>query len=187
MSQAGILNRASGPVPPAVATSYVTQNGTAVPLANILIVNGFDSTENNDNGIITKGGVVGTGTSNEVDIVITNRITGTATTTDAATPQVLYSFSLGATPGAYLIEVRLVAYNVTDAIAAGYTSFRLTKTDGIIATDVSATPGFISEETTMTGVLAVNSVSGNNLLLTVNGLAGKTINWLALTTYNKVT
>ena len=39
MSQV-IKNLASGPVPPSVATSYVTDNGTAIPAANVLNVLG---------------------------------------------------------------------------------------------------------------------------------------------------
>ncbi len=177
---------ASGPVPPAVPTSFVTQNGTAVPAANILLVNAFDSTEDNDNGIITKGGVVGTGTANEVDVIITNRITGSATTTDALTPQTIYSFSLGATPATYLFDIQIIAFNVTDSLSAGYTSTSTIRTTGAASSEISADPGIISEEGTMTGVVVQNQINGNSIEVVVTGLLGKTIHWEALTTYIKV-
>lgn len=51
MSQV-IKNLASGPVPPSVATSYVTDSGTAIPSANVLNVNGGNgiTTSANPNG-----------------------------------------------------------------------------------------------------------------------------------------
>lgn len=42
MSQAGDISAISGPVPPTVATTYVTDDGNAVPVANILNVLGGD-------------------------------------------------------------------------------------------------------------------------------------------------
>jgi hypothetical protein len=177
----------SGPIPPIIPTSFVTQDGTAVPLANVLLIDGLDSSENNDNGIISKGGVVGTGTSNEVDIVLTNRITGTATTTDNVTPQTLSSFSLGLTPATFLLEIRIVAYNVTDSLSAGYTSTSTIRTTGAAGTEIDAAPGIISEEGAMSGVIVQNQIVGNTVEIEVTGLAGKTINWKALTTYIEVT
>lgn len=181
MSQVYKILTSAGPTPPAIPTQFTADDATiAVPTSNNLNVFSRDTTDSNDNGVQTTADPNG---DDNLYLELTNRIIGTATTTDAATPVQVYSFNLGATPATYLFEVRLIAYNVTDGLSAGYTSFRTTKTDGAAATDISATPGIVSEETTMTGVLAVNSVSGNNLLLTVNGLLGKTIHWKALTTY----
>lgn len=178
-----IVPVSGGILPPQIPTSFVTQDGTAVPLANILLVDGIDSSENNDNGIITKGGVAGTGTSNEVDIVITNRITGTATTTDDATPQILTSFSLGATPATFLVELRIVAYNVTDSLSAGYTSTSTIRTTGAAGSEIDASPGIIAEEGAMSGVIVQNQIVGNTIETVVTGLAGKIIHWRALHTY----
>ena len=46
---------------PLVATSYTTDDGTAVPQANILNVTAIDSNTNNDNGIQTAGGAASVG------------------------------------------------------------------------------------------------------------------------------
>lgn len=50
MSQAGFVSTTSGPVPPFVATSYVTDSGTAVPAANVLNVFGGPGTTTSASG-----------------------------------------------------------------------------------------------------------------------------------------
>src|SRR6187455_2476093 len=50
MSQAGKLNSAAGPVPPSVATSYQTDAGVAVPVANVLNVLGGEGIDTSGAG-----------------------------------------------------------------------------------------------------------------------------------------
>lgn len=173
----------SQPPPPSVPTNFETQDGTATTSNNILIVNGDDSTENNINGITAKGGVAGTGTANEVDIVLTNRITGSGQTTDDVTPVVLYTFPLGATPGNYNFFIRCTAYDVDDSLGAAYTSFSGIRTTGAAGVVLGANVGMVTEEGALEDAVLTNQVTGNNYELVVTGLAGKTINYVALTEY----
>ena len=179
-----IKNLASGPVPPSVATSYVTQNGTAVPLANVLIVNAETSTENNANGLITKGGVAGTGTQNEVDIVITNRIIGSVSTVGATTSPII-TF----TPtviGTYAIEARVSAYNTTASLGGGYSVFGTARFDGVNS-NLCGTPDKITnEEGAMSSANVTFTVSGANILINGVGYAAQTINWSAVGLYTFV-
>lgn len=180
MSQAGIISTTSGPVPPTVPTSFVTDvNSPAIPAANVLNVPGGQTSINNNNGIQTDG----SSGSNTLTSQLTNRITGTATTNDAVTVQTIYSFPAGLIPGTYLLEVRVIGFNVTSNLSAGYTSYRVIRTDGATATLISANPGIISEEGAMTGVIVTNGTSANNITLTVQGYNADVIHWRALTTY----
>lgn len=175
----------SGPVPPTVPTSFITQNGTGVPAANILLVNGFDSIENNDNGIITKGGVVGTGTSNEVDIILTNRGTGQVSTANA-TPTTLFTFNLSATPGVYYIDGDIIAFNTTDTAGGSYNFVSGIRSTGAAAIEISTEFKDVFEEVAMTTCDFNINVSGNSVIVQVIGIAGKTINWNTYLTYRFV-
>lgn len=166
---------------PKIPTSFVTDSGTAVAAANILNVPGATSTNNNLNGITTRG------SGNTLDVVLTNRITGTATTTDGTTVTNLYSFDMGATPATYLFYVRVVAFDTTDSLSAAYASYRCVRTDGANGTLIGADTNFEIEEGAMSGVTISNTISGNNSIVTVQGLAGKTIHYVAVTEYQKVT
>lgn len=166
-------------------TSFETQNGTAVPLANVLIINAIDSSENNDNGIIAKGGVVGTGTQNKVDIVLTNRVTGSVTTVDA-TPTVLLTFPLGATPGTIIAWGDLTTYSSSLLSGSSYTFEGAAFTDGITATEIAVENKNIFEPPAMAAADFALGVSGNNAVITVVGIVGQTINWSALFNYRFV-
>lgn len=167
---------------PSVSTSFQTQNGTAVPAANILIVNGNDSTENNVNGIITKGGVVGTGTSNEVDVVLTNRLQGTGSSVNAATAN-LITFGLGASDAVYRFTFDVTGRDTATGDGVGYTVLGSARTDGATAT-IIASPFTDNDEDASLLLATIDLVaSGNNVILQVTGVAGQTISYSAVGTY----
>lgn len=182
MSQAGIASTTGGPSPPAVPTSFTTQNGTAVPALNILLVNGFDSSENNDNGIITKGGVIGTGTANEIDIVLTNRLQGIATSINAANADII-TFTLGVSALVYRISYDVTGRDTATGNGVGYTVFASARTDGATAT-VIATPFTDNDEDAALLAATISVVaSGNTVILRAVGVVGQTINYSAVGTY----
>lgn len=182
MSQIAKLSTASGPTPPNVPTSFVTQNGTAVPASNVLIVNGVFSTENNSNGIISKGGVAGTGTANEVDIVLTNRLQGTSATTGATTTPII-TFSLGTTPATFVIDANIAAFNASTPAGAGYSLFGTVRTNGTTAFLVGTPDKINNEDAAMVPCASDITVSGNNVIISGTGATGLSIDWLAVATY----
>lgn len=181
MSQIYKTLTSGGPIPPIIPTEFDTQDGNAVPAANILIINGFDSTENNDNGIITKGGIVGTGTSNEVDVVITNRLQGITSTSGVATSAMI-TFT-PPTIGTYAIEVRIAAYNETSLLGAGYSIFGTARFDGVNSNLCGTPDKIVNEEGAMSSANATMTVSGANILVNGTGYAAQEINWSAVGLY----
>ncbi len=181
MSQAGIISTAAGPSPPNVPTDFITDNGTAVPALNVLLVNGKDSTENNNNGVITKGGVVGTGTSNEMDIVLTNRIQGTVSTVGlTTTPMITFTPTV---IGTYAIECRIAAYNTTSNLGAGYSVFGTVRYDGVNSNLCGTPDKIVNEEGAMSSANVTLTVSGANVLVNGVGYAAQTINWSGVGLY----
>lgn len=191
MSQIIKTLTSGGPIPPVIPTSFVTQDGTAVPALNILIVDAFDSIENNDNGITTKGGIAagnppGTGLTNEESIYLTNRTTGTVTTADATLTTII-TLPMGATPKAMYVYGNAQAFNSTTPQAGTYSFSGGFRTDGATATELGTE---VHDEFEDPGLVTADifiSASGNNVLLQVQGVAATTLNWNSVLEYRQVT
>lgn len=174
---------------PSVPTSFQTQSGTAVPLANILILNAYDTTENNANGIETKGGAAGgdppgTGSANEVDVYLTNRVTG-STTTVGAVNGTIWTFT-PTVVGTYAFESRVSAYNTTSVLGAGYSVFGSFRFDGVNSNSCGTPDVIDNEEGAMSSCDVTMVASGANIILQSTGYGGQTINWTGVSLYTFV-
>lgn len=189
MSQIYKTLTSSGPIPPIIPTSFETQDGDAVPLANVLIIDAFDSTEDNDNGITTKGGTdagnpPGTGATNEVSIYLTNRIQGNIVTNDAVATTII-TFPMTAA-GTYIFEVKIAAFNSTSTLGAGYNIFGTARSNGTDSFLVGTPDKIMNEEGAMSAcnvALVVGGLGSVNALIQVTGYGAETIEWCAVGYY----
>lgn len=184
MSQAGQINSASGPVPPTVPTSFVTDSGTAIPAANVL-------------NVVTPGGgtqgVKTTGAGSTITITVTPvDVTGSTTTTGIQTLPVI-TFPLGAVPGVYTFDITIAGFaktGVGSPLGCGFTIVGAVRTTGaagfLIPTQVvdHFEEGTLAAPTPVTAALAI---SGNNAVInvtgTTDGAAGFVIDWTAFMSY----
>lgn len=174
---------ASGPVPPSVATSYVTDvNSPAVPALNVLNVLGNDTTANDIDGLRTDG----SSGSNTLTIQLTNRLQGSVTTTGAVTSAII-TFT-PTVVGTYSIECRISAYNTTSTLGAGYSLFGTARFDGVNSNLCGTPDKIINEEGAMSSANISMTVSGANILINGIGYTGpdQTINWSAVGLYTYV-
>jgi hypothetical protein len=169
----------AGSLPPSVPTSFTTENGTAVPSANVLNIIGVETDANNPNGIETAGGLLATGASNRVDLILTNRFRQTTTTVGTALSVVTILSSLAA--GVYVFDIKGIAFATAGSSSAAYTLVGAVKSDGVTATLMpnQATDSF-EQVVTPSFVLGV---SGNDAIVTVTGFAGYNFNWTVVGDY----
>ena len=176
MSQIYKQLTSSGPIPPTIPTSFVTDSGTAVPAANILNVFGNDTTSNNVNGLQSIG------SGNTVTYQLTNRLQGTASTAGAIAVDII-TFPLGAVAGCFKFHFEVTSFEPTTPAGLGYSIEASAKTTGAAATIISTPDGDEDEDPALALADWFVVASGNNVILRGLGVAGLNMNWSAVGYY----
>lgn len=164
---------------PSVPTNFVTDSGTATPVANALNVLADDTTSDNTNGIQT------TGSGDTLTVEITNRLYGTGSTTGAVTDDVI-TFSLGGSTAGYALWFEVIGRDTGTGDLVRYTLRGTFKTDGATATRVNTPFTDDDESASIVDSSADLIASGNNAVVRVTGTAGQTISWTSVGWYLKV-
>ena len=172
----------SGPVPPTVPTSFVTDvNSPAVPAANILNEIGGDTSANSDNGIRTDG----SSGSNTLTIQLTNRMTGSLTTTDATVTSII-TFVLPAIAGTYYVFGNIQGFTLTGPAGGAYSFSAGYVTDGASATELGTEFHDTFQSVSFEPTDIFLAASGNSIVVSVQGVIGLTIDWNALLEFRQV-
>lgn len=129
--------------------------------------------------------IVGTPLSNTLTANL-NSYSNLTTTTTNATPDTSMTIALGAVAGVYTFDVNVSAFNATDVAGAGYSIFATVRTDGASATLVGTPDKIVNEETAMINANADVTVNANTAVISVTGIAAKTIRWRAISFYTFV-
>lgn len=165
MSQAGIVSSTSGPVPPAVPTSFVTDSGTAIPALNILDLNGGQ-------------GIRVTGSSNNVVISLLDvTYSGTATTSDGGGQTANLNTTIPVpTSSTVSISVNMSGYS-TGVVGLGGNMTATAINNAGVVTIIASPIIHLNLSATLIGATFTAVVSGTNVLIQCTGKAGNTINW----------
>ncbi len=181
MSQIFKASSGSGPLPPTVATSYTTDvkdntivgPGTAVPSANVLQLLGGSTTQDNVNGIRTDANP---NNGNIVYTELTNRITGSGTSTNGSTVN-LATIALGGSAAVYRFRFDISGRDTGSGDGVGYDLQGTVKTDGAAATLISAPYVDNDEDASLLTATVTLTTSGNSAIVQVVGVTGRTINY----------
>jgi len=182
MSQFYVGISSSSPLPPTVPTTFHTNDGDAVPAANI--INFFANDNSND----VAAGITNTGSGNTVTYFLTNRIRGTLNTVNA-TPQNLIAFDLGATPALYTFKGEVQGFAAATGEGGGYFFEGTYTTNGTTSNIVGGQFSSFQETAAWAASTAFVFITdgGNNFVVQVTGIAATSINWRALFNFEKVT
>lgn len=171
MSQAGDISSTSGPVPPSVATSYVTNDGTAIPSANILNVLGGSGIETYADPNL----------SNNLFIKVQNSTTDTGQTVNNQT--INLSTIDCSTAGTYFFTTQISAYDIAGVEAAGGSLYTTVRSTGGVVAVIDDTDAIAHRTSNLPSIDYQIIVSGTNAILQVTGQNGFTLDWGAITIY----
>lgn len=180
VSQAGQINSASGPVPPSVATSYITDiNGPTSAVANVLALVGGNNQGNFANGIATDAVAPGI-----IAIQLTNRSFAEATTSGTGGSQTVTfgGFNLPIV-ASYLINLNIVAFNNTTAQGAVYDVIVGRRSNGTTLFPIGTDTYIEKEEGNMVNVIVTTVTTGTQINVQVTGINGQNISWVVVATY----
>ncbi len=86
-------------------------------------------------------------------------------------------------PGTYTFEVRVSAWETGGTAGKGFSVNGVARSNGVAATLISDADGFNHSDTALDAADVNLDDSGINILVTVTGVPGLTINWGAVTVY----
>lgn len=133
----------------------------------------------------TGASVAGNAGTHTLTVNLNSYSNQTVTTTNA-TPNNSMTIPLGAVPGVYTFDINISAYDLTDAVGAGYSIFGTIRTDGSAGTLIGTPDEIVNEDTIMQATDLGLVVSGNNAVIQVTGILATTIHWRSITFYTFV-
>lgn len=176
MSQSGSLSGGTGPTVP---TTFTADVGTAHPAAGNI---NFFTNYNSDD---TNAGIETTASGDTISIEMTNRLAGMGTTIDTSSVN-LVNFTLAGSATDYIFNFNLVGYDSVSDIGLGYTVICPARTDGLTSTVIGSPLIFGNVDAALLGVAVAFTASGNDVILSVTGVAGETISFKTVCTFTVV-
>ncbi len=175
MSQAGDISQRSCPVPPIVATSYVTDvNSPAIPAANVLNVPGGNTIDNNNDGIQTDG----SSGSNTLTIQLSNRICLTTTTSDGLGQTQTLALMTTTNGTAQTFRALISGIDVSNNVSTGAETLGSSRNSAGLCTVIGTNDVFLEEDAALGATdYVIQSTGGLGLEIVFTGIAGRTINW----------
>lgn len=165
MSQFSVATTATN-----VPTSFITDSGTAIPVANVININGAS-------------GITTSGSGNSIIInLLENTIRGTGTTV-GTTPLDLITYSPTDQKG-FSLQGLVVGYDLANNVAIGGEIIAVGRKSGTV-TIVSPMNNSVSVDASLSNGSFTMVASGASFILRVRGDIGHTIAWSAYLNINQ--